>query len=179
MLRAHTTSKPIAVCPFGLVLHKSLLERGLDHLPKSGQGEDFYSLLSIKPTSWIVVRPVRIRQISIKSRRATAMIAFFFSALLVPVSAVYHFWIGLYWGWNLTRRQAISTSSTRIRGLPTLVIEPRRCLERSPVESSLGHSPPKQPTLRVFAKRCQSKTSRSSWVRLSAPKPLGRGPWRL
>jgi len=39
MLRAHTTSKPIAVCPFGLVLHKSLLEGGIDSIPKSGQGE--------------------------------------------------------------------------------------------------------------------------------------------
>ena len=66
----------------------------MDHIPKSGQAENFYSLLSIKPTSWAVVRPVRIRQISIKSRRATATIAFFFSALLVPVSALYHFWIG-------------------------------------------------------------------------------------
>src|ERR1700737_1900772 len=153
MLRAHTTSKPIAVCPFGLVLHKSLLERGIDHIPKSGQGKDFYSLLSIKPTSWSVIRPVRIRQISIKSRRATAMIAFFLSALLVPVSAQCHCWIGLYWGWNLTRRQAISTSRTRIRGLPIFVMEPRRCLEGSPVECSLGQSPPKQPTLCGFLNR--------------------------
>ena len=79
--------------------------------------------------------------------------AFFLSALLVPVSAWYHFWIGLYWGWNLTRRQAISTSSTRRRGLPTLVIEPSRCLEGSPVECSLGQSPPKQPTLRALGNR--------------------------
>src|SRR5271166_3288497 len=41
MLRAHTTSKPIAVCPFGLVLHKSSLEGGIDHIPNSGQAEAF------------------------------------------------------------------------------------------------------------------------------------------
>jgi hypothetical protein len=39
MLRAHTTSKPIAVCPFGLVLHKEFARRGIDHIPKSGKEE--------------------------------------------------------------------------------------------------------------------------------------------
>ena len=31
----------IAVCPFGLVLHKEFARRGIDHIPKSGQGGAF------------------------------------------------------------------------------------------------------------------------------------------
>ena len=46
--------------------------------------------LRISPSAWAVVRPVRIFQISINSRRATATAAFFLSTLLLPQRASRH-----------------------------------------------------------------------------------------
>src|ERR1700737_4504521 len=46
--------------------------------------------LRISPSSWAVVRPVRIFQMSINSRRATATAAFFLSTLLLPPSTSRH-----------------------------------------------------------------------------------------
>jgi hypothetical protein len=47
--------------------------------------------------------------------------------------------------------QGVQSFSRRIRGEPTLVIEPKRWL--GPVECSRGTKPPKQPTLRRLVKR--------------------------
>jgi hypothetical protein len=70
MLRARATSKPIEVCPFGF---SSSWRGGVQILAPVEAGALGFSFYRTKPASWSVIRPVRIRQISIKSRRATRL----------------------------------------------------------------------------------------------------------
>src|SRR6266850_732566 len=99
-------------------------------------------VLRRSPSSSAFLRPIAIRHRSIAKRRATATIAFLRAAALLLVSSRStgpHRRNATYCGWKRTIRHASSTIIRRNRGLPCLVMGPKRRL--SPLVLSLGQSP--------------------------------------